>query len=328
MAFWDDQLKKFAQSITQESFSSKLNETQDTLKTLDNQLDGISKVVRLQHELSESHEAQHIEAINKLKTLEEKTDLIEDLEGRLDKLEMKADLYLTSNTSALVESRLKLLEGRLGEAIGARYLAKEIEATEDKLIRLINDSQVSSERREEQFVSKLLDAFKALQGRVEELSVRSYREDYKSRPSERSTALSRLDSNATFYDHRGTATAESKSLKAASPDKSPQTRHRVLKNQTLKQSLDSDVCPSSELRESGRASRTESQASRKSPISEQAKTNRRGMSNSCQPNSSTHVPKSSRSKQTKRRVVNSRLRKPPTVRSKQPKFAGSAKHFS
>jgi hypothetical protein len=231
-------------------------------------------------------------------------------------------LYLTSNTSALVESRLKLLEGRLGEAIGARYLASEIEATEDKLIRLINDSQVSSERREEQLVSKLLDAFKVLQDRVDELSVRSYREDLKSRSSERSAAVSRLESNATFDGHRGTTTAESK---LASPDKSPQTKRKVLKSQTLKQGLDFHACPAaSELRASGRASRTESQASRKSP--ELAKTNRRGTSNSCQPKSTTlgNVPKSRRSKQIKRRVGKSNLRKPPTVKSIQPKFAGQS----
>mmetsp|Transcript_4559 Transcript_4559/g.8721 ORF Transcript_4559/g.8721 Transcript_4559/m.8721 type:complete len:329 (-) Transcript_4559:108-1094(-) len=310
MAFWDDQLKRFAQTIAQESFSSKLNETQDTIRQLDTKLVGISKVVKLQHELSENQENQYNETISRLRHLEEKSERFGAVEGKLENLEKKIDSYLASNSAACVETRLQAIESRLGDAVGARYLAKELESTEDKLVRLINDCQESSEKRESLLMNKIFDAFRNLQDRVDELSVKSYRERPKSVRSstDRSLEFSRPGTHTSFYDAK-ISPNESKSIKGVSPIKpvfskiGGSTRHRDLEKKIV-----CDIFPSSE----GRASRTESQGSRKSPISELAETNRRGTTGSVKAQSSQG--------KSKKRVVKRKVKKPPT-----PKFANKVR---
>jgi hypothetical protein len=261
-AFWDDQLKRFAQSIAQESFSSKANETQDSLRSLDTKLTGISKVVKLQHEISENREAQFSESLLRIKGIEQRTEKIGHFEGRLESLENKIDSFLATNCTAYVEDRLQRLEVRADDAVSARSLAKELEISEDKLIRVIHDSQVSAERREELLMQRLLEAFATLQERVDDLSVRSYRKE-RSKSVENASSLELSRAESTLRAARDTT---AKSLRNVSPIK-PVRSKRL---QSVEQAVICDIFPSS------RGSRTESH--RRSPISDLAETSRKQVS--------------------------------------------------
>jgi hypothetical protein len=295
-AFWDDQLKRFAQSIAQESFSLKATETQDSLRHLDTKLTGISKVVKLQHEISENFEAQFTESLLRIKGIEQRTEKISHFEGRLESLENKIDSFLATNSTAYVEDRLQMLEVMAGDAVSARSLAKELEISEDKLIRVINDCQVSAERREELLKHRLLEAFATLQERVDDLSVRSYRRE-RSKSVEHASSLELSRAESALQAARDTT---AKSLKNVSPIR-PVRSKRL---QSVEQAVICDIFPSS------RGSRTESH--RRSPISELAETSRKQASEKFKALSIRVKP--AKTKTGKRRSV-----RPLTAKSKLPK---------
>lgn len=299
VSFWDDQLKTFAQSIAHESFNSKLNETQDSLRQIDVKLAGISKVVKLQHELTENREAQYAESFGRLKEIEDKAEKIGMYEGRLENLEKKIDAYLASNSVLGLEARLQVVEHRAGDAVNARYLAKELEASEDKLIRLINGCQESSERRESMLMNKLLDAFGALQNRVDGLTGQTYRHERpKSVRSSRNSSLelSRPVTQTSFNDGRASTTELRPKV-----NKSPKPKAKTRLKHEVKEVC--DIVPTSD----SRATRLES---KRSALSEFADTHQRRGS------------KSSVQKPVKRKLTRRRQSRPATAKAGKVKSVG------